>query len=128
MATAPSFANVPVSGFAKISIANTARDGTGTIVDLITAGSSGTRIDTIYCVNTDGSTSAGMLRFFLHNGTEYTLFYEVPVQAIAGSNFSMCWSVILENLAWVIPTGYKIGVATSITDAFNIVITKAGNL
>lgn len=128
MALSPSFANVPVSGIAKVSTANTARDGTGTIVDLITAGASGTRIDSIYCVNTDGSSTAGVLRFFLHNGTEYSLFYEVLVSAMLASNTAMGWSATLENLGWVVPSGYKIGVSISTSDAFNVVIVKAGNL
>ncbi len=44
MATAPAFTSTPRIGIATVSAANTARDGTGTIVDVITGVAAGTKV------------------------------------------------------------------------------------
>lgn len=56
--TSPIFALTPNSGKADISAANTARDGSGTLVTLITAGSSGTRVDWIRWTSAQASAAA----------------------------------------------------------------------
>ena len=45
MASTPNYAATPLVGVAAISTANTNRDGTGTLGTVVTAGSSGSRID-----------------------------------------------------------------------------------
>lgn len=57
----PIFVLTPVLAQAQVSAANTNRDGTGTIVDLVTGGTYGTRIDKVRICAT-GTTTAGVIR------------------------------------------------------------------
>ena len=59
MASDPVFAVTPKVGLAQVSAANTNRDGTGTIVDILTGGTSGTNISKIEIVAT-GTTTASL--------------------------------------------------------------------
>ncbi|NBX74718.1 MAG: hypothetical protein EBQ89_10555, partial [Alphaproteobacteria bacterium] len=68
MATDPNFAGTPLAGNAQISTANTNRDGTGTLGTVVTAGASGSRIEEIV-IEATGTTTAGMIRLFLNDGT-----------------------------------------------------------
>lgn len=80
MATEPAFAVTPRIAAVNIATANTARDGTGTIGTLITGASTGTRVSEIV-VKARVSTTDGMVRVFLYDGTTYRLFDEIPVAA-----------------------------------------------
>lgn len=73
MAAAPSFANIPRLGFGAVSTANTNRDGTGTIVDIATGVSAGTRIDRIVLKATENPADS-VVNIFLHDGTAYRLY------------------------------------------------------
>jgi hypothetical protein len=84
MATAINFATTPRVGAATVSTANTNRDGSGTVVTVFTAGSNGTRIDRIR-VQATVTTTAGMVRLFLHDGTNFWPLEEVPVAAVTVS-------------------------------------------
>lgn len=82
MALNPQFAATPRIGVTNVSVANTNRDGTGTIATLITGGAAGTRVTEIVC-KARGTTTAGMVRIFLHDGTNFFLFDEVSIAAVA---------------------------------------------
>jgi hypothetical protein len=56
--TAPVFALTPNNGKAVLAAANTARDGSGTLVTLITAGSNGGRLDWIKWASAQASAAA----------------------------------------------------------------------
>jgi len=127
MSTTPQYASTPKAATAVISTANTNRDGTGTLATLVTAGSQGTRIDDISIAAT-GTTTAGMVRFFLHDGTNARLVREVPVSAITPSSTVAAFASVLLNLAWIIPTGWSLRVSTALAESFAIVVTRAGDL
>ena len=78
MATTPAFASTPRIGVAAVSTANTARDGTGTIVDILTGVAAGTRIDRIVVITTNDPADS-IVTLFIHNGTSYFLFDEVDL-------------------------------------------------
>ncbi len=80
----PVFVQVPFARVARISAANTARDGTGTVVTIATAGSNGSRVDRIV-IQADGTTTAGVVRLFVYDGSAYHLWKEVLVTAITPS-------------------------------------------
>ena len=63
MSVQPQYAAVPLVGFGQISVANTNRDGTGTLVLLAVGRAPGTRIDKIL-VRAVGTTTAGIVRFY----------------------------------------------------------------
>jgi hypothetical protein len=75
MASAPAFAVTPRIGVAAVSIANTARDGSGTIVDILVGAATGTRIHEIVIQASDNPADS-CVTLFIHNGTSYFIFDE----------------------------------------------------
>jgi hypothetical protein len=78
MSSVPAYASTPRNGFAQLSTANTNLDGTGTIENVIAGGSSGTRIESL-SVKATATTTAGMIRIFIHDGSNTRLFTEIQV-------------------------------------------------
>ena len=126
MASTPAYAATPKVGIGQISTANTNRDGTGTIGTVFTAGSSGSRIDAID-IKATGTTTAGMIRLFIHNGTTAYLLTEVPVIAVTPSGTLPAWEVQLNTnsmsqvLPILLPTGYSLRASTNNAETFNVV-------
>jgi hypothetical protein len=81
MSTSPQFATTPRIAIGQLSAANTNRDGTGTLVNIITGVSTGTKIQEVV-VQATGTTTAGMVRLYLFDGTNNRLFDEFVVSAI----------------------------------------------
>lgn len=75
MANAPAYAVTPRVGFAAVSTANTARDGSGTIADALTGVAAGTRIERVVLQAT-GDPADSVVTMFLHNGSTYLLYDE----------------------------------------------------
>lgn len=75
MANNPAFAVTPRIGVGAVSIANTNRNGTGTIVDILTGAASGTRIHEV-CIQANGDPDDSCVTLFLYNGSVYFLFDE----------------------------------------------------
>lgn len=120
MANSPNFTASPVLAVASVSTANTNRDGTGTIVSLLTGATNGTRVDEVWSKAT-GSTTGGMLRFFLSpDGSTWTLFVERQVSAITPSGTQGAWEdrFTLANLN--LPSGWQLGVATNNAESFRV--------
>jgi hypothetical protein len=84
MAAAPVFAVTPKIGIGQVSAANTALDGSGTVVTILTGGTNGTKISEIVTEGA-GTTSATMVRLFLFDGTNTRLFDEISVAAATPS-------------------------------------------
>lgn len=84
MALEPQFAVTPRIGVVNIATANTNRDGTGTVATLITGAATGTRISEIV-IKARVTTTAGMVRVFLHDGTNFFFFDEINVAAVTAS-------------------------------------------
>lgn len=125
MAANPQYAATPKVGIAQISVANTARDGTGTIGTVFTAGTNGGRIDSVN-IKATGTTTAGMIRLFMHDGTNSRLLTEVPVMAITAAATSTTFEAQLnantmsQLLPIVVPTGYSLRASTNNAEQFNI--------
>lgn len=84
MASTPNLPSTPRLAYGALSAANTNRDGTGTIVDVLTGVAAGTRIDRVV-IEATGTTTAGVVRLFLYDGSGYRLFYEQLVSAVTPS-------------------------------------------
>jgi hypothetical protein len=69
---------------AQLTTANPNLDGTGTLVNLVTGAIDGTTIQSIR-ITAPGTTTAGMIRFFLYDGTNNRLLDEVNVSAVVPS-------------------------------------------
>ena len=126
MATAAQYASTVRTAQAQVSTANTNRNGTGTIATVFTAGSNGSRIDDIYITAT-GTTTAGVVRLFLNDGTNTYLFDEILVTAITPSTTVSVFQAVLLNQAIVLATGWSLRASTNNAETFNIQVTRAGD-
>lgn len=123
-----------VSGV-TFSTANINRDGTGTIADIVSnvspLGPNGCLVRFLMVETTAAAaiSTAGMMRFWIHDGTAYRLFREIPVTAITPGATVKGWSLqavsgegdIVNgrwNLNMELAPGHKLGVSTHIGDAF----------
>lgn len=125
MSTTANYAATPNLGIAAISTANTNRDGTGTIGTVLTAGTSGSRIDAVM-VKATGTTTAGMIRLFVHNGTTAYLLNEIPVLANTPSSTAPAWEVQMNASTMsqlfpiILPTGFSLRASTNNAETFNV--------
>ena len=126
MADIPAFASVPATAQVQIATANTARDGTGTIGTLITAPAAGTRVDDIV-ICAAGTTTAGIVRMFIHDGTDYRLLQEILVTDITPSTTVAVFVAKLTNLGIVLKSGWSLRFSTHNAETFNVVMTRGGD-
>jgi hypothetical protein len=127
MAINPQYVGTPKAWTAQVSTANTNRDGTGTIVTIATAPAAGLRIDEIV-VQATATTTAGMVRLFVNDGTNTRLFDEIPIIAVTPSATIPAYSAVLGNNSPVnsgryplfLPSGWSLRAATHNAETFNI--------
>jgi hypothetical protein len=125
MASVANYAATPRCGVGQVSVANTARDGTGTIATIFTAGANGSRIDAID-IKAVGTTTAGMIRLFIHDGTNARLLTEIPVTALTPSATLPSWEAQLNTnsmsqvLPIILPTNYSLRASTNNAETFNV--------
>lgn len=87
----PIFIKEGCVGRARVSAANTARDGSGTLVDLVTGATDGTRVEYVTITSAQASAAANsamVARLFLTDvaGSNPRLLREVAFTAITASN------------------------------------------
>ena len=126
MATTAQYASTPRGAFAQVSTANTNRDGTGTLATVFTAGSNGSRVDDIWIVGT-GTTTAGVVRLFLNDGTNSRLWREIIVTAITPSTTVQVFSAAFYEQALILPNGWSLRASTQIAETFNVIVSRAGD-
>ena len=126
MANNANFASTPRVGVGQVTTANTNLDGTGTIATIFTAGASGSRIDAIN-LKAVATTTAGMIRLFVHDGTNARLLTEVPVTALTPSGTLPAWEAQLNTnsmsqvLPIILPAGYSLRASTNNAETFNVI-------
>jgi hypothetical protein len=115
MATAPAFASVPRAAVAAVSTANTNRDGTGTIVDILTGVAAGTRIERLV-VQATADPADSIVTIFIHNGTSYFLFDEIDLSnpAAASGTVTAFRSTRVYTDLWLPSASYKIAAAITV--------------
>lgn len=110
---------------AVLSAANTGRDGTGTIVDVATfVGTAaippnGGQVRTARVVAT-GTTTAGMLRTYIHDGTQYVCIQEDAVSAIVPSATVKAFTVTI-TLNRDFPPNTKLAMSTHNAETFHVI-------
>jgi hypothetical protein len=126
MSTTANYAATPRTASAALSAANTNRNGTGTIVSVFAAGSSGSRIDDIYIV-ANATTTAGVIRLFISDGTNIRLWQEILVSAVTPSTTVQVWSSSLINQALILANGWSLQASTNNAETFSVFVTRAGD-
>lgn len=123
MATTAVFFATPKNGAGDLSLANTNRDGTGTLVDVIAGGTIGTKVERVI-VQAKSTTTAGFVRLFLNNGTTARLIREVPVTAAtpSGTVAAFRQEVDFSNPSQilVVPNGWKLQAAPQNAETFAV--------
>lgn len=120
MAAAPVFAVTPRLTSVAVATANTNRDGTGTLVSLITGVAAGTRINEI-SVQATVTTTIGMVRIYLYDGTNYRLWDEVaiPVATVSASVKGIRVATTYNNL--ILPSAsWQLFASTHNGEAFTV--------
>jgi len=118
--TAPIFGLTPNLTHATLAAANTARDGSGTLVTLYTVGANGGRVDRITWTSaqaTAAANSAMVFRVFVTDnaGANPRLLREVAVTAVTASNTAIGATQVITFLGGLIlQTGQIIKVTQSI--------------
>lgn len=123
MASTPQYVGTPKSPTVTISAANTNLDGTGTLGTVMTAGASGSRIDTIR-LNAITATTAGMIRLFV--GT--AMIKEIPVLAITPSATQPAWSTeVTFDSGLILEAAVALKASTEKAESFNLTIISGGD-
>ena len=138
--TQPIFPLTPKVSWATLTTANTAKDGTGTVVTVFTAGADGSRIDQIK-VRALGTNVATVMRFFVNNGStnataaNNSLIHEAT---IAATTLSETAALVDNNITIsanttetippipYLPAGYKLNVTIGTTVAAGLQVTVHG--
>lgn len=118
----PTYPDAPKCWAGQVSTANTARDGTGTIVTLVTAGSNGTRI-TSMAFKATSTTAAGLINIFLHDGSNYRFYSSIAVAAVGtvdATNDSEDGTWTAPGNGLDLPSGWTLRVSTTITQTLNV--------
>lgn len=131
MATTPNFATTPKMGFASVSTANTAFDGSGTMATVLTGGTNGTRIDMIV-VSATATVSAGLINLFVSDTTAANtsanthILRSLPVTATTPSATTAPFQSTLtsqtnpELLPLFLPSGYTLRAGTTVAQGFRV--------
>lgn len=121
MAQDPQFLTSVRTEMGQISVANTNRDGTGTIVSIFTAGASGSKILSIE-VKATGNTTGNIIRFFLNDGVNKRLWYELTssVTTVSGTVQSFYQRIAPDLL---LESGWSLEASTHAAETFNVIAT-----
>ena len=127
----PIFAQTPIFNVgATVTTANTAKDGTGTVVLLYTAGANGSRLDTIK-VRSTGTAVATVVRIFVNNGavnttaTNNSLYVEATIAATTLSEVAaLADNVITMNIS--LPATYRVYATIGTTVATPLQVSAVG--
>lgn len=126
--TNPLFGLTPNVAWGIIDTANTAKDGTGTIVTIFTSGSNGSRVEKIR-YKAKGTNVATALRIFVNNGStnatagNNTLAREETVAATTLSEVAALTNGEIDfPEGLVLPAGYKLNITigTSVSAGLHV--------
>jgi hypothetical protein len=104
MASTPNFTGTPRVAAASVSTANTNRDGTGTIVDVMTGATNGTKIQEVVIKST-GDPADSIVTLFLNDGTTNWLYDEIDLgNPAAGSATVTAYRTVVQYANLVLPS------------------------
>lgn len=128
--TSPIFPLTPVVSWGTVTTANTAKDGTGTVVTVYTAGANGGRVDYLK-IRALGTNVATVLRVFVNNGStnataaNNSLLVDMTIAATTNSEVAQLLDNVL-TLDLSLPAGYKLNVTIGTTVSAGLAVTAVG--
>jgi hypothetical protein len=130
--TSPIYIGVPSFGMGtSITAANTAMDGTGTVVTVFTAGANGSYVRRLR-VKAQGTNQANVMRVFVNNGStnataaNNALFGELALVGSTASNSALVGPDAEYLMNLVLPAGYVINVCMGVTSAAGWIVSAEG--
>jgi hypothetical protein len=90
MATSPVYASTPKVGSAAAPGFDTSLTAPSTTATILTGGSSGSKVEEIIVQGT-GTTAAGVLNIWLHDGSNYSLIDQVLLTAVTSSTTAVAF-------------------------------------
>ena len=129
--TAPIYSGAPIVTWGTIATANTAKDGTGTVVTVFTADAvNGGRVEKLK-VRAQSTNTATVLRVFINNGAtnataaNNSLYAEVTVPATTATEVAAQTDLEVP-LGLSLPPGYKLNITIGTTVAAGLAVTAVG--
>lgn len=132
MAATAQYASTPKIGSATLTTADTSLTAPTTVGTVLTAGSSGTRIDYID-IQGVATTTACLVNLFIYDGANYILWTQVPVIAVTSSTTAPAFQATLSSnvnaniMPLILPTGYSLRAAVSVTQTGVRVTAQGGD-
>lgn len=120
MATSAQYASTPKVGSATLTTADTSLTAPSTVSTIVSAGTSGTRIDYIEIIGV-ATTTSGLINLFIYDGTNYILWQQVPVVPVTASTTATSFVANLSSnsnanvMPLTIPTGYSLRATTTVS-------------
>lgn len=106
---------------AELSVANPNRDGTGTLVNLVTGTTNGIDIQRVI-VTSPSATTDGMIRFFIYDGSTNRLVSETSVFATTPSSTTKAFSTSA-GLSLFLEQNQILKASTEKAETFNVIIS-----
>ncbi len=129
--TAPIYSRLGDIQWGTVATANTAKDGTGTVVTVFTSdATNGGRVDKLK-IRAAGTNVATVLRVFINNGStnatagNNTLYTEMTIAATTLSEVAAQADNEI-SLQIALPSGYKLNVTIGTTVAAGLAVTAVG--
>jgi hypothetical protein len=124
------FPKTPKIEWGTISAANTAKDGTGTVVTIFTAGGYGSWVRSI-SISALGTNVATLVRIFINNGgtnataTNNTLLreFQLPASTLSETTQQVPWEIPINK---ALPNGYKLNVTLGTAVAAGYAVSANG--
>jgi len=110
------------TGIGKVSVANPYRDGSGTLVSVLTAAENGTTISSII-IKAVGDTTQGMVRLFIGDtgaSVAITLFKEIPIPATTPTGIVPAFQTAFTS-GFTLEPGYTLYASTQNAETFNVI-------
>ena len=130
MASTPAFAATPVCWTGLVpATADTSLTAPTNATTLGTAGASGTKIDEIVCQGV-GTTAAGVLSVFLHDGSTYHLVDQFLVASVTSSSTARAWRAVRNYANLILPTNawtLRVTIATAANQSMVKVTATGGS-
>lgn len=117
MAATPKYASTPRFGRAAISSAETSRTAPSSVGTVLLAAAAGTVLERAI-IQATGTTTIGMVRLWIYDGSNYSLIKEVPVEARVPSASLQAFAVEIDMDGITLPDGHSLRVTTHNAEAF----------
>lgn len=111
------------TGMATISTANANLDGTGTLGTVLTAAANGTLVKSV-TIKAQVTTTQGMVRLFIYDGTNTRLVEEIEIPAVTKSTQDHSFETTIQ-CNFRLKSGYVLKASTQNAEAFNVIAQGA---